>query len=333
MSAPILLSSWRGAVLEARLCGHVAVVRASGELVGAAGLADTVTTLRSCVKPLQALTFLRVAADALGATTAEIAIACASHNGEDVHVQTVRGLLQRAGLDEDALACGAQMPFDQAAAHTLIAGGLPPRAIHNNCSGKHAAMLAVCAVEGWPIQGYQQFDHPLQAAVREAMSEYLHVDLDTAPSGVDGCGIPTYGAPLSAIARAFAEAQRDPSFRRAQDAMALHPHLVAGAGRFDTALLAAHGGGVTSKVGGAAVWAGCLRPAGPGIAVKIESGVDSAPPPVALAVLARLGIAEGGWDESLEGFATPLIRNWAGDVVGEIRVEEGALDGVAPGLL
>jgi len=319
---------WRGSVVEASLSVHVAVA-CDGDSEQASD--GTTTTLRSCVKPLQALVFLRTAAEAVGATAEDIAIACSSHNGEAAHVAAVRSLLQRGGVSEGSLACGPQRPTDQASADALIAEGLRALPIHNNCSGKHAAMLAACRVNAWPLEGYVLFDHPLQSAVRAAMSEFLHVDLDSAPNGVDGCGIPTYGVPLQSVARAFAEAQRDPAFSRAQSAMASHPHLVAGTGRFDTALLDACGDRVTSKIGGAAVWAGCVRPDGPGVAVKVEAGADIAVAPAALAVLRRLGVGpRGGWEGVLGDFERPLIHNLSGDVVGELRLDESGLAAVRP---
>jgi len=148
-AAPALLATtWRGAVPEVRVRGHIAVVDPEGRLAFALGDPDVLTTLRSCVKPLQALPFLRLAADAIGAGEEEVAIACASHSGEPVHVETVARLLGRVDLDEGSLACGPQLPFDSAAADARIRAGLPPRRIDNNCSGKHAAMLAACVVAG-----------------------------------------------------------------------------------------------------------------------------------------------------------------------------------------
>jgi len=328
LEPPVLATVYRGDVPEARYRGHVAVVAADGTVLASIGDPHVLTTLRSCVKPLQALPFLRDAADRLGATSEEIAVACASHGGEPIHVRTVSRLLRRAHLDEGALACGPQPPINQAAADDLVAAGLPPRPIHNNCSGKHAAMLAACVVRGWPTEGYERVAHPLQAAVAEAMGAFVG-DLHTAPRAVDGCGLPTYGMPLSALAGGFAGAQSDRAFRRCQEAMAGHPMLVGGTGRFDTALLEAYGDVVTAKIGGAAVWVATVRPSGPGIAIKIEAGVDTAVAPVALAALQRLGAIPDPPPASLEAHAHPPLRNWAGDVVGETRVNASELDALA----
>ena len=325
VAPPILATVFRGDAVEARVRGHIAVTDASGTVRHSAGSPDVETTLRSCVKPIQALPFLRLAADRLGASGPEIAVACASHQGEDEHVATVRGLLASAGVPEAALGCGPQIPSDETTARRLLASGDVPRPIHNNCSGKHAAMLATCAAMGWPLDGYMDLEHPCQQAVSGALQEMLGIDLDTAHRGIDGCGLTTYGIPLATIARGFAVASADAAFRRAQDAMAAHPFLVAGTGRFDTALLEVAGAGLTAKIGGAAVWAAVVRPGGPGIAIKLESGGGEAIPVVAIAVLQQLGVLSSDLPQRLRPFATLTVRNWAGRDVGEIRAEPLAL--------
>jgi L-asparaginase II len=309
--------------VEARIRGHVAVVDGAGNLLTSAGAPDAETTLRSCVKPIQALPFLRLAADRLEVDVAEIAIACASHQGEDEHLATVRGLLAKARVPEEALRCGPQLPSDEATARRLLASGGVPRPIHNNCSGKHAAMLATCAVIGWPLDGYMEPEHPCQQAVTAALKEMLGVDLGAAPHGIDGCGLRTYGTPLSAIARGFAVGSADPAFTRAQDAMAAFPFLVAGTGRFDTALLEVAGARLTAKIGGAAVWAAVVRPDGPGIAIKLEAGGGEAIPVVAISVLQHLAVLDADLPDRLRPFERLTLRNWAGRESGEIRPEPG----------
>ena len=174
---PVLASVWRGPICEARIRGHVAVVDAGGDLLTALGDPGVLTTLRSTVKPIQALPFVRRAVDELGAGSAEIAIACASHNGEPRHVEVVRRLLGTAGVDEDALACGPQPPMEPETGRQLNLAARQPQRVHNNCSGKHAAMLATCAVAGWPQQGYQHPGHPCQQAVAAELGEALGIDI------------------------------------------------------------------------------------------------------------------------------------------------------------
>ncbi len=326
---PVLATVWRGDVVEARIRGHVVVAGAAGNPIAFVGDPQSATTLRSCVKPLQALPFVRLAADKLGASAAELAVACGSHQGEDEHVATVRGLLAKAGVPEQALGCGPQLPSDEATARRLLASGGSPLPIHNNCSGKHAAMLATCAVMGWPLEGYMDPGHPCQQAVTAAMSDQFDIDLSQAPHGIDGCGLTTYGLTLLALASGFASAASDPAFQRNQDAMAAHPFLVAGTGRFDTALLRAAGTQLTAKIGGAAVWAAVVRPGGPGIAIKLESGSFEAVPVVATAVLQCVGVLDADLPEALQPFARLPLRNWAGITVGETAPEADALVSLA----
>ncbi len=325
-----LATTRRGAALEAVVRGHVAVVAADGSLLGAVGDPDAPTTLRSCVKPLQAVPFVRRAADPIGAGDAEIAVACASHQGEPVHVDAVRGLLQLAGIDESALSCGPQLPADGVAARHLLGSGGTPARIHNNCSGKHAAMLAACRVSGWPQAGYAAYDHPLQVEIRGVISGFAGTDLADRPHGVDGCGLPTHELPLHALARMFAAAAADPDVRRCQAAMAAHPYLVAGRGRFDTAVLEAAGAAVTVKIGGAAVWVAVRRPQGPALAIKLEAGDATAMPAVALAALRALGWID---EATLAGplltpFRRVALRNWEGLEVGATAAEPGWTDGL-----
>jgi L-asparaginase II len=317
----VLATVWRGDVVEARIRGHVVVSDAAGNPITFSGDPLSTSTLRSCVKPLQALPFVRRAVAELGASPAEIAIACASHQGEDEHVAVVRGLLAKANVPEEALGCGPQLPSDEKTARRLLASGGVPRPIHNNCSGKHAAMLATCAVMGWPLDGYMELDHPCQQAVTAAMGDMMDVDLSQAPRGIDGCGLTTYGLTLLVLASGFARAVSDPSFQRCQDAMAAHPFLVAGTGRFDTALLEAFGAQLTAKIGGAAVWAAVVRPGGPGIAIKLEAGGGEAIPVVAISVLQHLGVVDAELPERLRPFARLTLRNWAGRDVGVIAPE------------
>ncbi|MBJ7594719.1 MAG: asparaginase [Candidatus Dormibacteraeota bacterium] len=320
----------RGTALEAVIRGHVAVVGSAGEILAAAGDPETVTTLRSCAKPVQALPLVR-SGDQLALTDEEVAVACASHGGEPVHVAVVRRLLGRAGLDDDALLCGPQLPMDDPSAEDILAAGGRAAAITNNCSGKHAGMLAVCVARGWRVADYTDFDHPLQAEIRAIMTGLAGVDVDSAPVGIDGCGLPTHGLPLAALARMFGAAAAEPAFRRCQDAMATHPHMVAGRGRFDTAILSVAGSRLTVKGGAAGVWVAARRPAGPGLAIKLEGGDQFAMSAVALAALQHLGwLSEAeAADPRLAGFAQPPVRNWAGADVGAITAEPGWAESLA----
>lgn len=322
--AALLAEVWRGDVCEVLVRGHVAVVDADNRLLAFAGDPDVRTTLRSTVKPLQALPFVDGgAADALGASVEEVAVACASHEGDDRHVEVVRRLLGRAGLDDSALACGPQWPYSESAARALAARGETAGRVHNNCSGKHAGMLCACVHAGWPVEGYVAYGHPLQREIRRRMSDLAGIRLTDTPHGIDGCGLPTHGVPLRYLARMFAAASAGGgAFRRCQDAMAAEPFMVGGTGRFDTLLLGWAGSTLTAKSGGAAVWACVARGGGPAVAVKLEAGVGASMPPVAMAVLASLGMLPGSTPpDDLQALSQGLLRNWAGAVVGATHLQ------------
>jgi L-asparaginase II len=325
MTAPALLAEvWRGDVCEVAVRGHVAVVDAGNNLLASAGDPDARTPLRSTVKPLQALPFVDGgAADALGASVEEIAIACASHDGEPRHVEVVRRLLARAGLDESALSCGPQWPYAESATRALLAAGESASSVHNNCSGKHAAMLCACVHGGWPVEGYAGYDHPLQRDIRRRMSDCAGIRLADTPHGIDGCGLPTHGVTVRYLARMFAAASASGgAFARCQDAMAAAPLMVGGSGRFDTLLLEWAGSSLTAKSGGAAVWACVVRGGGPGIAVKLEAGAGTYLPPIATAVLRELQVLPATtMPGDLAALSAGELRNWAGEVVGETRVQ------------
>jgi len=321
--AALLAEVWRGDVCEVLVRGHVAVVDADNRLLAWSGDPDARTTLRSTVKPLQALPFVDGgAADALGATVEEVAVACASHSGEPRHVAAVRRLLARAGLDESALSCGPQWPYSEEASRALVAAGETAGRVHNNCSGKHAAMLCACVQAGWPVEEYSNYDHPLQRDIRRRMSDVAGIRLADTPHGVDGCGLPTHGVTLRYLARMFAAGSATvPGFQRCQEAMAAEPFMVGGTGRFDSALLSWAGSTLTAKSGGAAVWAAVLRDGGPGVALKLEGGVGSHVAPVAMAVLRELGaLPRSTPPDELREHADGLLRNWAGAVVGATHV-------------
>ncbi|MHB8555617.1 MAG: asparaginase, partial [Candidatus Dormibacteria bacterium] len=242
--APAVLARiFRGAVEEGVIRGHIAVVDGDGQMVSWAGNPRAMTTLRSSFKPFQASSFVESGtADLLGLGEASVAIAGASHHGEPAHLEVVRAILEAAHLPESALRCGVHLPSDPLAASQLLARGEPPTALHNNCSGKHAAMVAVCAHRGWPLESYLDRHHPLQEEIAARLGRSAGLDPTTIPYGTDGCGLPTFGLAVEDFARALSHAaSTDPAFRRCLAAMANHPFLVAGTGAFDTVLMESEG--------------------------------------------------------------------------------------------
>ncbi len=323
-----VVSVTRGGFVESVHRVHVAVADASGGLLAAAGDPQRFAFWRSSAKPLQALCLVESgAADAFGLESADLAIACGSHTGTAAHVAAARHLLARAGRVPADLECGPHPPEDPAAAAALSAQGLPPQPLHNNCSGKHAGMIASCVHADWPVAGYLAPEHPLQRWIRAAVVDVTGVE---PVGGVDGCGVPTFGLPLAAMAVAYARlasgtglpAGRAAAADRLAAAMAANPEAVAGPGHANTLLLALHGGGLLTKGGAEGVWCAGLRGAGAGlgIALKVEDGAGRAAVPVLCAVLDALRLPGGG-DPRLEGLRRPELRNTRGSMVGGLVVE------------
>jgi L-asparaginase II len=271
--------------------------------------------LRSAAKPLQALPAVRAGVlERLGLDDRHLALGCASHGGSPEHVGRVAEILAACGLGVGQLACGAVPPRDPAAA-TALQGA--PRRIHHNCSGKHALGLALCVVEGWPLDGYLEAAHPLQRAMADAVAGALGVE---APAqAIDGCGMPTFHAPLAALASAFgrlAGGDLGASGARVATAMRSNPSLVAYPGAIDTELMAALP--VVAKIGAEGVIAiGCED--GRGLAVKVADGALRALDPAAVwAAREVLGLPVPGG--ALAELAQPAVHNSLGAVVGRLAV-------------
>ncbi len=331
--APVLVEVTRGGAVESRHRGAFAVVDAAGAVVLAAGRIYAPVFPRSAVKPLQALPLVESgAAAAFGLGRREVALACASHRGEPAHVEAVRDWLGCAGLDGDALECGAHPPMSADAAAALARLGEPPTALHNNCSGKHAGFLCTAVHLGEDPRGYIQPGHPVQRRVTAALTEMTGTDLQDAPCGCDGCGIPAFAMPLGAIARGMARmadpAGLGPERGRAAaailDAMAAEPFFVGGTGSFVTECMAVAGDSVRVKVGAEGVYAAALPRLGYGLALKIEDGAFRAADVAMASVLRRLGCFGTAQEHALARFLQPTVHNVAGRPVGTMRAT-GAL--------
>ncbi|MET9028127.1 asparaginase [Nocardia sp. NPDC004168] len=298
--------------------GSVVVLDAAGEPTLELGEVHLPIFPRSTNKPMQAITLLRNGFQPVD--DAELAIATASHYGEPDHVALVRRLLDRFGLPESALACPADLPYDEGARTALLSGGGQPRPIYMNCSGKHAAMLATCAINGWPTEGYQDRAHPLQRAVIATVA-----DLTGEPEadlGIDGCGLPIIPVSLVNLARVFstiATAEPGSPERRVADAVRAHPRVISGTNAPDLLTMLATPG-LVCKIGADGVHAGAL-PDGSAFAYKIEDGHDRARMPLTLAILHRMGIE---WTDAHAELAAPAVLG-GGIRVGVIRAIPGVV--------
>jgi L-asparaginase II len=327
----------RGAITESRHYGHLIVMDGDGETLFSKGVPDAVTFMRSSAKPHQAIPILTTgAAEHFGFTDREIAIACGSHDGEAEHREAVASILGKIGLDESALACGAHEPYGKRAAEELKRSGEKPSPLHNNCSGKHAMMLALALYLKAPVKEYERFEHPVQQLIANTVAQFSDQPVRALRVGIDGCSAPNFALPLRAMALMFARLVRPPAWfddatrracRRLVNAMLAYPEMVEGVGELDTELMRAGDGMIVSKVGAEGVYtAGVLPserfPAGLGLAFKIEDGDkgDRARSPLAVGILRQLGLLEPATISELKGFVRPVIRNHRGDEVGEVVV-------------
>jgi L-asparaginase II len=325
----------RGSITESRHRGHIVAVDGDGQIVARLGSPHNVTYLRSSSKPHQAMPLITSgAADHFGFTEKEIAIACASHNGETIHTETVARMLKKIGLDESALKCGAHEPYSAEAARQLREQGLQPTALHNNCSGKHTGMLALALYLGAPVETYYQPDNPVQLNIVRCISQFSGVPVEDIAVGIDGCGVPTFGVTVHAMALMYARLVAVPedfddetrrACRRIVSAMTAYPEMIGGrAERLDTVIMQAARGGVVSKVGAEGVYTAAVLPCqswprGLGLAIKIEDGEDRrARPTVVIETLRQLGVLKADALEAVRQYASFPIINRRGDMVGEI---------------
>lgn len=332
---PRLVDVLRGGHVESRHRGAVAVADAEGRLVFALGDVERPVFPRSAIKVMQALPMVESgAAAALKLTTAELALSTASHNGEAAHVEGARAMLARVGRDETCLVCGAQWPGREDDRGRLHRDGRTPTRLHNNCSGKHAGFVCFAVHAGIDPAGYGDVDHPVQREIAAAIGDVTGVDMAAAPRGRDGCSIPTWGLPVAAMARGFARmasgsglaTNRAAAARLLIEAAIAEPFMIAGTGRFCTDFIGACGGEVYVKTGAEGVFCAAIPALGLGIAVKCDDGATRAAEVVTAEVVTRLlGRAE---DPAFDRFRRPVIRDWNGVDVGEVRASDGWLDGL-----
>lgn len=320
---------WRGSEIESRHEIHAALAETDGSLPATVGDPGRQAFLRSAAKPIQLLPLVEDGlVERFGFSGAEIAVMAASHNGERSHVDAVRSILDKVGLEPALLQCGPHEPFHPPATAALRESGEPVTALHNNCSGKHAGMLAVCHAHGWPLATYCEPDHPLQRRILRRLSELAGVEEASIGVAIDGCGAPTFALPVSAMALAFARLARADGERGDEqaravgtvfDAMAANPWYVAGAGRLCSDLMSRAGRKVVVKTGAEGVYVAALREAGRGIALKVGDGAKRAQDPALVALLAGAGVLDGEDLKALAPYAHPVVHNRGGIEVGRIE--------------
>jgi L-asparaginase II len=316
----------RGGRVESVHYGSAVVVDRRGAVQFALGDPAAASFTRSSLKPLQAMPFMaRRGERVFGFSAAQTALLCASHSGEAHHVEAVADMLALAGNEAGDLQCGTHRPRYFEDLNLLPGPEVIFTPLHNNCSGKHAGMLACCRMMHEPVSDYLGFDHPLQKEIRAAVAHFCGVPEQTLLPGVDGCSAFNYAVPLQGLALAFARlASEEPDERygdapqRLFAAMTAHPEMVSGTGRIDNDLMRAGGGDWVTKIGAEGVYAIGLRSLGLGLAVKIADGNARALGPVILALLRR--VSAKGWDAPrLAPWAVTPILNCRGRTTGEVR--------------
>jgi L-asparaginase II len=335
---PILAEALRGGIVESFHRGALAIVDADGAVHTELGDIDRPIFPRSAVKVLQALPLVAGgAADALGLSDEELALACASHGGEPHHAHAAASMLAKAGVDAAVLECGAHWPYHDGAIKAMAATGAQPSALHNNCSGKHAGFVCLgCKLAGGTdvaafVRGYVRPDHPVMREVTAALEAATGFDLSRAARGTDGCSIPTYAIPLRHLAHGFARVatgvglspDHAQAARRLRQAVARAPQMVAGTGRFDSRVMARLGERVFCKVGAEGVYCAALPEVGLGVALKMDDGNTARAAEVVMAAVIEAQLALEGEDAVLmRSLSRVELRNWNGMDVGTLQAAE-----------
>jgi L-asparaginase II len=323
---PVLVEVKRGDLIENRHRGSYAVVDSEGDLIAAAGNYQQLIFARSSLKPLNVLAMLvSGAVDQFKVTDQEIALACASHNGEPVHVNLVGLWLERLGLTVDDLECGRHAPMGREANKQLHLGGQQPTPLHNACSGKHAGFLTLAKFLNQEVKGYSVVGSPLQNQVMQTAAEVLGIEWQAAPKGTDGCSIPMMGMPLIALAKGMARLAHPRDLRadlqeacaRVTQSVQANPQLIAGTGRFCTDIIEKTEGKILVKMGADGVFTGWLPDKKWGIALRIDDGNLKAAEVAMADLLKRLKVLQN--DDLLDHWIHQPIKTWTKVTVGQFQ--------------
>jgi L-asparaginase II len=334
----------RGRVTESVHSGSIAVVDSNGTLIASYGDPQMVAFLRSSAKPFQVLPFVeRGGVEYFGFTPRELSLSCASHEGSNMHVQAVRHLQEKVGVEENNLQCGTHLPGDVAELKKLIVHDLKPTTNHNNCSGKHTAMLAHAKMRGLPLENYLDIHHPIQQDILNTFAWMCKLPVDQVELGTDGCSAPNFAVPLINAALAFARMcdprdlpeERAQACRKITSAMSAFPEMASGYGEFDEQLMKVGNGKIITKRGAEGYQILGILPGtrgaetpGMGIAIKVSDGDASrmgmelefsnrVRPSVTVEILRQLGVLSPEQEQALAAFGpVKSITNHRGIVTG-----------------
>ncbi len=335
----------RGQIIESVHYGSIAVVDSNGKLIASYGDPQKVAFLRSSAKPFQALPFVeRGGVEYFNFTPRELALSCASHEGSDMHVQAVSQLQSKIGIEESNLQCGTHLPGDVDELKSLIVHDQKPRTNHNNCSGKHTAMLAHAKMRNLPLENYLDIRHPIQQDILASFADMCGLAVDQVKLGTDGCSAPNFAVPMYNAAFAFAKLcdpralteTRASACRKITAAMTAYPEMVSGYGEFDEQLMKAGDGKIVCKRGAEGyqiigLLPGVLSTDAPGVGITIKvsdgdasrmgSGLESTNrvrPAVTIEILRQLGVLSSELERALVAFGPEKsITNHRGTVTGK----------------
>jgi L-asparaginase II len=324
----VLAHVYRGALVESLHHGDVAVVDSTGKLIASYGDPYFSTYARSSAKLIQAIPVIESgAAEAFHLTDDEIALICASHNAEVDHTDKAASILNKAQVDQKYYQCGAHYPYHAPTAEQMREQGEKPRAIHNNCSGKHAGMLALASHLQLPLENYEELRHPVQQKNLQTMADMSDYPAEKIDIGIDGCSVPVFGLPIYNLALAFARLAdpeglsdvRREACKRIISAIRKYPFYLAGSDRFDTALIEKSNGRFVGKAGAEAVFAVAVPEKGLGIVAKVADGNSRAVYPTIVETIHQLGLLTEAEKQGLESFHRSVVKNWKGQEVGRIE--------------
>ncbi|MDX5319596.1 MAG: asparaginase [Bacteroidota bacterium] len=334
MSNPILVEVIRGGVLESFHRGVICVVDREGKVILEEGDIRQVCYPRSALKFFQQIPLLMSGAvEAFGFTEEELAVTCGSHNGEERHVNAVDSILRKIGLDRSALQCGAQYPTHRKTANELIAKGIKPEAIHNNCSGKHAGFLALAIYKGLSTHDYLESNHPVQSEIKSLVADFHDMPLHALHGALDGCSAPIFAIPVYHQALAYMRLVNpdfgDTRLRNACDTLVRvaheHPFMIAGTGRYCTDLMEHCGAELIGKTGAEGIYSLAFHQLGIGACIKIDDGKMLPQYHVAQKLVAQSGLFEPAQLAPLHHYLEAPIVNFSKNVTGSIRVSDAIL--------
>lgn len=325
---PLMVEVTRGPIVESLHQVMAVVTNELGSVTHYWGNPQYLTLPRSAIKMLQVLPLIESgAADKFNLEAKHIALACGSHRGEKDHLQALSQWMEKTGIPESQLICGPHLPYDEKSAQEFLRRGQSPTALCNNCAGKHLALISTCLHKGEDPTGYEKYEHIAQKRLRKVLTEMVKVDHSKVGHGVDGCGIPTYGVALQSLAVGMSSLinpkenpTRKAASQRVLDAVRSHPYYVAGSDNFVTAVIEKSQGRAIIKSGAEGVVCGVLPEKRVAFALKASDGGARAAQVAAATLLLQLGGLSETEFRALSTYTMPEVKNWKGDVVGQVRI-------------